>query len=782
VASTGVELATSGREELWLPLLQQLTDACPAWTVWKDPEPAFAGAEDIDAAAPRAAWPEITRVFRRWASQRSMPLVVCTHIPETLNLFAVCGDELLQLEVRARGMFRGAVHFAAQDLRDVSVMDARGFRVLRPGARGLLRLTLDGLRRGGQPNWSAIREHRVVETLAQDLEGAELMAAHLGPAAASAARAARAAAEGGWDRNALVQLEAAAALRAPLRPHLPVSQTWFREVRRPRCPVLQTVYAHGRMLQEPTERWLDRARDTGHRTLPRRDAATAGRLVALVGPDGVGKSTVARALLDAHPHEHGYVYFRPPLRGPLDTGPPVGPRPRGEKHPPPEPRVLGWLRLAKNLGWFHLGHRLTVRPALRRGALVVTERWAYGYVGQPGPLRYFGPEWLARLSVRWFPRPDLVVNLAAPPGTVVARKDELTYEQVEDELERWAALPVPSLLTVDATPAPADIVAEVHRALQASRPAVGPLQDRRYLAFPPHTGFLALPRASRVAALAGMALYEPVDLPQRVATAGTALLLRVRLDRVLPDHPGTGIDWTWWDSWFDHVGRPLLGETVHVTIRSWGEGRRACALFTDARGRPRAFVKRYAEGLSPLSRDVRERLDARLGRHVRTPRTLRSGAWEDCDYDVFEAMPPGRHRRPPAQPQRVHLAIDEIRAALADLPRPAEAAEHHVVCHTGFTPRNLRVTRDGDWWVVDWDNVRWGPRLVYELRYWAAEHAYRWRPHPEREAPEVLRTLRTRGTDAEILEAIRWPGHVGTYRSVEGSIYREVERLLSPGT
>jgi hypothetical protein len=223
----------------------------------------------------------------------------------------------------------------------------------------------------------------------------------------------------------------------------------------------------------------------------------------------------------------------------------------------------------------------------------------------------------------------------------------------------------------------------------------------------------------------------------------------------------------------------MLGGKVHVTIRSWGEGRRACALFTDARGRPLAFVKRYAEGLSPLSRDVRERLDARLGRYVRTPRTLRSGIWEDCEYDVFEVMPPGRHRRPPAQPQRVHLAIDEIRTALEDVPRPAAVAEGHVVCHTGFTPRNLRVTSDGNWWVVDWDNVRWGPRLVYELRYWTAEGAYRWRPSPEREAREVLRTLRTRGTDAEILDAIRWPGHVGTYRDIEQGIYREVERLIS---
>lgn len=466
-AAYGSRLSPEERETLWLPLLRRLTRTCPGWAVWKDPEPALSGPEDIDAAAPSRTWPQIVAEFRRWAAQRELPVVVCLHVPQTLNLFAVHRGQLLQLETRSRGTFRGAVHFTAEDLADLSVIDPRGFRVLRPGARGMLKLTLHGLRRGGRPAQAALEQHRVVELLRRDLRGAELMAERLGPAAAAAARAARAAAAGRWDRPAFLALEAAAALRAPLRPHLPLAQLWFRRFRRARCPVLQTVYSNGRFLPEPLERWLERADRSGHRAIASHQTPTAGRFVAVVGPDGVGKTTVARTLLEAHGGERGYVYFRPPLRGPLRTAPPSGPKPRGDKQPTEQRRALGWLRLAKNIVWFHVGYRRAIRPALRRGALVVADRWAYGYIVQPGPLRYFGPRWLARLGVRVMPAPDLVVNLVAPPDVVVARKDELTKQQVADELTEWRSLPVENLHSIDATPPPQRIVQHVMAILGA---------------------------------------------------------------------------------------------------------------------------------------------------------------------------------------------------------------------------------------------------------------------------------------------------------------------------
>lgn len=172
----------------------------------------------------------------------------------------------------------------------------------------------------------------------------------------------------------------------------------------------------------------------------------SGLFVALVGPDGVGKTTVARALFDRHGSPAAYCHFRPPLRGPLLEAVPEGtpqPKPHGGGL-----RLMGALRAARSLGLFWMGYLLTVRPCLRRGWLVVADRWGYGYWAQPTAVRFFGPQRLGAWVVRRLPRPDLVVNLSAPPEVVAARKAELSEETIAREMRVWAALPVSPLITV----------------------------------------------------------------------------------------------------------------------------------------------------------------------------------------------------------------------------------------------------------------------------------------------------------------------------------------------
>src|SRR5262245_22717613 len=114
-----------------------------------------------------------------------------------------------------------------------------------------------------------------------------------------------------------------------------------------------------------------------------------GRFVVLVGPDGVGKTAVARALLAHHQGPAAYFHFLPPLRGPLARSP--GP----ESTPPPKPgargsAVLGWLRILRNAARCWIGYIRTVRPALQHTSLIVGDRWLYGYVAQPNTLRFYG--------------------------------------------------------------------------------------------------------------------------------------------------------------------------------------------------------------------------------------------------------------------------------------------------------------------------------------------------------------------------------------------------------
>jgi len=169
----------------------------------------------------------------------------------------------------------------------------------------------------------------------------------------------------------------------------------------------------------------------------------------LVGPDGVGKTTVARHLLRIADGEGAYLHFNPPLIADLATTTPVPKTPLG-KAPPTGSRVLGWVRILRNLVRFWVGYVLRVRPAVRRGMLVVADRWAYGYLVQPTALRFYGPRWMADRLVALFPHPDLVANLTALPEIILTRKAELSIEQIRTELEGWARLPVPMLRSFDA--------------------------------------------------------------------------------------------------------------------------------------------------------------------------------------------------------------------------------------------------------------------------------------------------------------------------------------------
>lgn len=247
------------RSDLWLPLLVELTAATPDFTVWKNVDSALQRRGDVDSAAPRAVWPLLEQAVLAWArALRIGPVVVCRHIPRTLNLLTVLEQEgaLLQLEVKAGATFRGSLQFSAADVVALSVLDPRGFRRLRPGAEGVLKLLNNGMSRGGAVDADGLRAKQVPALLAEDHAGVEAMARRFGPAGPSLLRGVDAVLAGSWDRPAMARVEAWALAKAVVQPHVVAERVWFRAVRKPHDPVLQSVYQHDREVRGDVQQWL----------------------------------------------------------------------------------------------------------------------------------------------------------------------------------------------------------------------------------------------------------------------------------------------------------------------------------------------------------------------------------------------------------------------------------------------------------------------------------------------------------------------------------------------
>ena len=186
-----------------------------------------------------------------------------------------------------------------------------------------------------------------------------------------------------------------------------------------------------------------------------------GQFIVLVGPDGVGKTTVAKALVDSYPGPTRYFHFRPLVFSPLLAAPPVSMDPAPDKGSPHGSRVLGWIRIARNLVRFWAGYLVRIRPAIRAGRLVIGDRWAFGYLVQPAALKFYGPRWLARLAIGLLPQPDFVANLTAPIEVVHLRKQELSESEIAAELAAWNDLPVPTLYSFSTEALPQEIAANI---------------------------------------------------------------------------------------------------------------------------------------------------------------------------------------------------------------------------------------------------------------------------------------------------------------------------------
>lgn len=168
-------------------------------------------------------------------------------------------------------------------------------------------------------------------------------------------------------------------------------------------------------------------------------AHPTGLFVAFIGPDGVGKSTIIFQLkhLVAKAFRREKVFhWRPGII--RKTSP--GVTPTNPHHQPPRSAAKSAVVLLIHFVDYWLGYILQIRPMLARSTFVIFDRYFYDAQADPLRIRYGGPMWLPRLLARLVPQPDMVFVLDAPEYSILERKQELEFPELQRQRAEYRLL------------------------------------------------------------------------------------------------------------------------------------------------------------------------------------------------------------------------------------------------------------------------------------------------------------------------------------------------------
>ena len=412
-----------------------------------------------------------------------------------------------------------------------------------------------------------------------------------------------------------------------------------------------------------------------------------GLIVALIGPDGSGKTTVGRRLLDGRlnlPAEYLYMGFnarhsnrllpttrliegvrarrgRRPGRAPEAPSAEITDTVRRGRRRGPLAVAMGTARLANRLA--EEAYRQYLAGSARRaGRVVILDRDSlldHHVANRAGRRQTLGRRIQGAFLRRFSRRPDLVVYLDAPPDVLMERKGEHTLGWLDERRRHYlAALElVPRHAVVDATRPLEQVTGEVAVLVEAAVAADRAAREHR------ENGIRPMAAAARAAGRASQVAGRMARHAARVVSSQvTVRRARATLAGILVDVDRTGL--TAGDGAVGIGERPWRSEPLRV-------GRSSAVFRISTGGHPgaRDLIVRVAHSraaAASLAReaDVCRRLASSAAvdefRHL-VPTVLAAGTSSGLAYVVERALP----GRPAAAGRRPIATLDLGRAAEA---------------------------------------------------------------------------------------------------------------------
>ncbi len=160
--------------------------------------------------------------------------------------------------------------------------------------------------------------------------------------------------------------------------------------------------------------------------------------VAVLGPDGSGKSSVINGIQEQLKTMRVGVrlmHWRPNVfskKKEVAAG--VVSNPHGQKA---HGSVTSFAKLVMLMVDWWLGFLFASRHARAKAQVWVSDRYYNDLLVDPIRYRYGASLWPARLIFRLCPKPDKVIVLTGDPEVIHARKQEVTFEELERQLDAY---------------------------------------------------------------------------------------------------------------------------------------------------------------------------------------------------------------------------------------------------------------------------------------------------------------------------------------------------------